>query len=315
MLKAIAAIVGPGNVGTDLMYKLLHRSKHIEPRYMVGIDPAAGGLARAAAEGLITSDRGVDWLLAQDTPPDIVFEATSASVHMANAPRYKKAGIPAIDLTPASVGQYCVPSVNMQQSIGSDNVSMITCGGQATVPIVSAISSVVPVEYAEIVSSLASQSAGRGTRENIDEFTTTTSEALVNVGGAGKGKAIIVLNPSQPPPAMRSTVFCSIPTEVVEDRSLRDKITESVHKMVDAMRSTYEPGYQLRSEPQFDPPKDIWNGMARVAVFLQVIGSSDYVPAYAGNMDIITAAAAEVGDQIAASRIIPGKEVLNGPAA
>jgi len=307
MSKAIAAIVGSGNIGSDLMFKLLRRSEHMEARYMIGVDPNSDGLARARTEGLTASHEGVDWLLAQDELPDIVFEATSARAHLANAPRYKAAGITAIDLTPAAVGPYCVPAVNLDININEMNLNMVTCGGQATVPIVAAVSRVVPVEYAEIVASLASPSAGPGTRANIDEFTETTADAIEKVGGAKRGKAIIILNPAEPPMLMRNTVFCSVPKEVVEDQALQDKVAASIREMVAGIESSYVPGYLMRAEPQFEAPKDIWNGMARVAVFLQVTGRGDYLPPYAGNLDIITSAAAQVGDMIAERRIIPGK--------
>ena len=307
MTKAVAAIVGSGNIGSDLMYKLLRRSEEMEARYMIGVDPASDGLARARNEGLITSAEGVDWLFAQDELPDIVFEATSAKAHMANAPRYEKAGIVAVDLTPAAIGPYCVPAVNLEANLDKMNLNMVTCGGQGTVPIVASVSRVVPVQYAEIVSSISSRSAGPGTRANIDEFTETTSGALKKVGGAVTSKAIIILNPAEPPMMMRNTIFCSIPAEVMDDQSLRDAINESIHQMVHTVQSSYVPGYQLRADPQFDPPQEIWNGMARVAVFMQVTGRGDYLPPYAGNLDIITSAAAQVGDLIAHNRINPAK--------
>ncbi|MDR0990822.1 MAG: acetaldehyde dehydrogenase (acetylating) [Propionibacteriaceae bacterium] len=304
--KAVAAIVGPGNIGTDLMFKLLRRSESLEARYMIGVDPTSDGLARATSHGLIASHEGVDWLLAQDELPDIVFEATGARAHMANAPRYLEKGIMAIDLTPAAVGPYCVPAVNLDDNLDQMNLNMVTCGGQATVPMVAAVSRVVPVEYGEIVASLASKSAGPGTRANIDEFTETTSDAIVKVGGAKTGKAIIILNPAEPPLMMRNTVFCSIPPEVLDDKNLQDEIRQSIATMADSVKR-YVPGYQLRSDPQFEAPKDIWNGMARVAVFLQVTGRGDYLPEYAGNLDIITSAAAQIAERIAQGRIIPAK--------
>ncbi|HEX7660705.1 MAG TPA: acetaldehyde dehydrogenase (acetylating) [Pseudonocardiaceae bacterium] len=300
-MKATAAIVGPGNIGTDLLFKLLRRSDVIEPRFMVGVDPTSPGLARAKRLGLEASAEGVDWLLSQDELPDLVFEATSAKAHLANAPRYAEAGITAIDLTPAAVGPYVCPPVNLDVNLDASNVNLITCGGQATTPMVAAISRVVPVEYAEIVASIASKSAGPGTRANIDEFTETTSAALSAVGGAKRGKAIIILNPVEPPMIMRNTVFCSIPAEAAEPGELQDRILESIDAMADRVRE-YVPGYSLKADPQFDPPRDTWRGMARVAVFLQVRGRGDYLPDYAGNLDIITSAAARIGEILAAHK-------------
>jgi acetaldehyde dehydrogenase len=293
--KLTAAIVGPGNIGTDLLVKLL-RSEHISVHSMVGVDPASDGLARARDMGVPTSAEGVDWLLAQDTLPDIVFEATSAKAHLANAPRYKAAGITAIDLTPAATGPFVCPPVNLNTLTEAPNLNLITCGGQATIPIVNAVSSVVPVEYAEIVASISSRSAGPGTRANIDEFTETTAHAIEQVGGAGRGKAIIILNPVKPPMIMRDTVFCAIPADADTDA-----ITASINKMVAEVQQ-YVPGYKLRVEPQFDEPRDTWKGMARVAVFLEVRGNGDYLPPWAGNLDIMTAAAARVGEQLALRR-------------
>ncbi|WP_242907120.1 acetaldehyde dehydrogenase (acetylating) [Actinomadura terrae] len=295
MSRLTAAIVGPGNIGTDLLVKLL-RSDLVEVHSMVGVDPESDGLARARALGVPASAEGVDWLLARPERPDLVFEATSAKAHLANAPRYAAAGITAIDLTPAAAGPFVCPPVNLDTLADAANLNMITCGGQATIPIVHAVSSVVPVPYAEIVASIASRSAGPGTRANIDEFTQTTARAIERVGGAARGKAIIILNPVSPPMIMRDTVFCAIPADADTDA-----IAASVEKMVDAV-AAYVPGYTLRAEPQFDGPRDIWNGMARVAVFLEVRGNGDHLPEWAGNLDIMTAAAARVGEQIARGR-------------
>jgi acetaldehyde dehydrogenase len=294
--KLTAAIVGPGNIGTDLLVKLL-RSDLIEVHSMVGVDPASDGLARARQLGVPASAEGVDWLIAQDVLPDLVFEATSAKAHLANAPRYRDAGITAIDLTPAATGPFVCPPVNLATVSDAPNLNMITCGGQATIPIVNAVSSVVPVPYAEIVASIASRSAGPGTRANIDEFTETTAHAIEQVGGAQRGKAIIILNPVEPPMIMRDTVFCAIPADADTDA-----ITASIEKMVEQV-SQYVPGYNLRAEPQFDEPRDNWNGMACVAVFLEVRGNGDYLPPWAGNLDIMTAAAARVGELLAARKV------------
>jgi acetaldehyde dehydrogenase len=291
--KASAAIVGPGNIGTDLMYKL-QRSEVIEPRWMVGVDPDSPGLERAAQHGLEASAEGVDWLLAQDEKPDLVFEATSAYVHRANAPRYAELGIQAVDLTPAALGPAVVPAVNLGEHLDAPNVSLITCGGQATIPMVAAVSRVTEVPYAEIVASVASPSVGPGTRANIDEFTKTTSRGVEVIGGARKGKAIIILNPAEPPMLMQDTIFCAIP----EDAD-RDAIAESVIAMA-ADVARYVPGYRLRAEPQFDDPNPMSGGMARVAVFVEVEGAGDFLPSYSGNLDIMTAAATAVGEGFAA---------------
>ncbi|WP_455433050.1 acetaldehyde dehydrogenase (acetylating) [Streptomyces vietnamensis] len=297
--KATAAIVGSGNIGTDLLYKL-QRSAYVEPRWMIGVDPDSEGLARAARAGLEASHEGVDWLLAQDEKPDIVFEATSAYVHRANAPRYAELGIKAVDLTPAAVGPAVVPPANLREHLDQPNVNMITCGGQATIPMVYAVSRVVPVPYAEIVASVASVSAGPGTRANIDEFTRTTSRGIETIGGAERGKAIIILNPAEPPVIMRDTVFCAVPEDA--DRAA---ITLSVKEIAEQVAS-YVPGYRLRAEPQFDEPSPENGGMARVAIFLEVEGAGDYLPPYAGNLDIMTAAATKVGEEFAKAILAPG---------
>ena len=296
---ATAAIVGSGNIGTDLMYKLM-RSPSIEPRWMIGIDPESEGLKRAVAEGLEASPEGIDWLMNQDELPDIIFEATSAYVHVRNAPRYRDAGIRAIDLTPAARGPFVVPPANLTEHVAEMNVNMVTCGGQATIPIVHAVSRVVPVEYAEIVASISSASAGPGTRANIDEFTNTTSKAIEVIGGAIVGKAIIVLNPAEPPLLMRDTVYCQIPLDADTG-----KIEQSIRDVV-AEVASYVPGYRMIAEPQFDVPFGP-DDSGRVAVFLEVEGAGDFLPPYAGNLDIMTAAATKVGNEIA-------REIDSAPA-
>lgn len=296
--KLTAAIVGPGNIGTDLMIKLLNNSKKIDLLYMVGVVKESDGLKRATELGVTASHEGVDWLLQQDPLPDLVFEATAAQIHAANAPRYEAAGIRAIDLTPAAVGPYLCPSVNLDSLKAAMNVNMITCGGQATTPIVRAVSNVVPVEYAEIVASIASKSAGPGTRANIDEFCETTSKALEVVGGAQKGKAIIILNPVEPPMLMRNTVYCSLPAEAARPGELQDKVRASIDSMVAEVQK-YVPGYHLTGEPQFEEARDDWHGWGRVTILIEVKGAADYLPEYAGNLDIITSAAVATADKMA----------------
>jgi acetaldehyde dehydrogenase len=293
--KALAAIIGPGNIGTDLLAKL-RRSDVIDVGYVVGV-VESDGIRRARELGIPASADGLDWLLAQDPLPHIVFDATSAKAHRAAAPRLAEAGIIAVDLTPAALGPMVCPPVNFGEHVEADNVNMISCGAQATVPIVHAVSSVVDVPYAEIVASVASKSAGPGTRANIDEFTHTTSRAVRELGGTPKGKAIIILNPVEPPMIMRDTVFCAIPAGADEAA-----ITDSIERRVKEVQQ-YVPGYTLRAAPQYDPPRDSWDGNGRVAVFLEVRGAGDYLPEYAGNLDIMTAAAARVGELMATHRI------------
>jgi acetaldehyde dehydrogenase len=290
MTRVTAAIVGSGNIGTDLMYKLT-QSESLELRWMIGIDPTSDGLARARRLGLETSSDGVDWLLTQPELPDVVFEATSAKVHAGHASKYLDAGILAIDLTPAAVGPYFVPSVNTAGYEEYVNVNLVTCGGQATIPIVHAVSRVAPVSYAEIVASIASASAGQGTRQNIDEFTRTTAHSLEVTGGARAGKAIIILNPADPPVLMRDTVYCCVSNDA--DPS---KVGESIINMVDEVAS-YVPGYRLLAEPQFDPDGD----HTRVSTFLEIEGAGDYLPPYSGNLDIMTSAAVRAGEVLARS--------------
>lgn len=297
--KAKVAIVGSGNISTDLLYKLL-RSEWLEPRWMVGIDPESDGLARAAKLGLETTHEGVDWLLAQPDKPDLVFEATSAYVHRDAAPKYAEAGIRAIDLTPAAVGPAVIPPANLREHLDALNVNMITCGGQATIPIVYAVSRIVEVPYAEIVASVASVSAGPGTRANIDEFTKTTARGVQTIGGAARGKAIIILNPADPPMIMRNTIFCAIPTDAD-----REAIAASIHDVVKEVQ-TYVPGYRLLNEPQFDEPSINSGGQALVTTFVEVEGAGDYLPPYAGNLDIMTAAATKVGEEIAKETLVVG---------
>ncbi|KUH99583.1 acetaldehyde dehydrogenase (acetylating) [Mycolicibacterium acapulense] len=296
MPKASVAIVGSGNISTDLLYKLL-RSEWLEPRWMIGIDPESEGLARARKLGLETSHEGVDWLLAQSEKPDMVFEATSAYVHRDAAPKYAEAGIRAIDLTPAAIGPGVIPPANLHEHLDAPNVNMVTCGGQATIPIVYAVSRALADEggapYAEIVASVSSASAGPGTRANIDEFTKTTSKGVEVIGGAKRGKAIIILNPAEPPMIMRDTIFCAIP-----EYADHDAITQSIRDVV-AEVQTYVPGYRLLNDPQYDEPSVVNGGNHVVTTFIEVEGAGDYLPPYAGNLDIMTAAATKVGEEIA----------------
>ena len=281
--KVRAAIIGSGNIGTDLMLKL-QDSEVIELTAMVGIDPDSEGLAMARVRGVTTTSDGFDGFLDLEQDIDIAFEATSAKIHAANAPRLKELGKLAIDMTPAAVGPYVVPYVNFGDVLGEPNVNLITCGGQATIPIVAAVSRVSPVRYAEIVATTASKSAGPGTRQNIDEFTRTTADGVVRIGGAGKGKAIIILNPADPPITMRNTVYTQV------EEMDREAILESIRETVERVQS-YVPGYRLRIDPVFYDDY--------LVTTLEVEGAGMYLPKYAGNLDIMTAAARAVGEQFA----------------
>jgi acetaldehyde dehydrogenase len=296
MERVPVAVIGSGNIGTDLVIKL-RRSRILEPVALVGIDPASDGLRHARSWGLETSAAGADWLLAEAERLGvrIVFEATSAKVHAAAAPRYREHGLIAIDLTPAAVGPPIVPPVNLHAHLDAPNINLITCGGQATVPIVAAVSRVAPVAYAEIVSTVASKSAGPGTRANIDEFTETTGGALVTIGGAGTGKAIIVLNPAEPPILMRNTVYCAL-----EEGADETAILASIDAM-EAEVAAYVPGYKVKGVVFDEGPFATPGGSAasRVAVLLEVTGMGDYLPPYAGNLDIMTASAVRVAETLA----------------
>jgi acetaldehyde dehydrogenase len=297
MRRLPVAIVGSGNIGTDLLQKLL-RSPLLEPGVMVGIDPASDGLARARSSGVEATAEGVDWLLARADRYALVYEATSAGIHAQNAPRYQAAGLVAIDLTPAAVGPAVVPPVNLRAHLDGPNLNMITCGGQATIPMVAAVARVVDVPYAEIVSTVASRSAGPGTRANIDEFTETTAHGLETIGGAGRGKAIIVLNPADPPILMRNTVYCALP-----DGADQAAIVGSIAAMA-AEVGAYVPGYRVKGVSFDEGPFATPGGEAasRVSIFLEVTGNGDYLPPFAGNLDIMTASAVRVGETLATER-------------
>ncbi|SHE50594.1 acetaldehyde dehydrogenase [Lampropedia hyalina DSM 16112] len=306
MKKLKAAIIGPGNIGTDLMIKILRHGQHLEMGAMVGIDPTSDGLARAARLGVATTHEGVEGLARLDVFQDIdfVFDATSAGAHVRNDAflRSLKPGIRVIDLTPAAIGPYCIPVVNGQAHLDATNVNMVTCGGQATIPMVAAVSRVAKVHYGEIIASISSKSAGPGTRANIDEFTETTSKAIEVVGGAAKGKAIIILNPAEPPLMMRDTVYTL--SEPVDEAL----IAESVARQAEAVQQ-YVPGYRLKQAVQFDrisPDRPIhipgvgprMSGL-KTSIFLEVEGAAHYLPAYAGNLDIMTSAALRTAESMA----------------
>ena len=300
--KRKVAIVGSGNIGTDLMIKILRNAQHLEMAAMVGIDPASDGLARAARMGVATTHEGVEGLVKLPVFADIdfVFDATSASAHVKNDAFLLgvKPGLRMIDLTPAAIGPYCVPVVNLEQHLTASNVNMVTCGGQATIPMVAAVSRVAKVHYAEIIASIASKSAGPGTRANIDEFTETTSKAIEVIGGAAKGKAIIIMNPAEPPLIMRDTVY--VLSEAVDP----SKVEASIEEMAAAVQA-YVPGYRLKQKVQFDLVTDLnipghgsFSGL-KTSVFLEVEGAAHYLPAYAGNLDIMTSAALATAERMA----------------
>ncbi len=301
--KIKCALIGPGNIGTDLLAKL-QRSPVLEPVWMVGIDPDSDGLKRAREMGIKTTAEGVDGLLPHVLADgvQIAFDATSAYVHAENSRKLNELGVLMIDLTPAAIGPFCVPPVNLKHHVGQGemNVNMVTCGGQATIPMVAAISRVQPVAYGEIVATVSSKSAGPGTRKNIDEFTRTTAGAVEKVGGAKKGKAIIIINPAEPPLMMRDTVHC-----LTEGEPQQDAIRESIAEMIKEVQK-YVPGYRLVNGPVFDGN--------RVSVYLEVEGLGDYLPKYAGNLDIMTAAAARTAEMFA-EEILAGSLTLEPVSA
>ncbi len=288
MSKIKCAIIGSGNIGTDLMYKL-QRSELLEPAWMVGIDPESEGLARAKAAGMKVTDQGVDGLVphVKADGVKIAFDATSAYVHKENSDKLNALGVMMIDLTPAAIGPYCVPPINLKEHAGKRemNVNMVTCGGQATIPMVYAVSRVQKVSYGEIVATVSSKSVGPGTRKNIDEFTRTTAGAVSKIGGAEQGKAIIVINPAEPPLIMRDTIHC-----LTEDAPKAAEIEESVHAMIREVQK-YVPGYRLVNGPVFDGH--------RVTTYLEVEGLGDFLPKYAGNLDIMTASATRTAEMFA----------------
>ena len=298
MAKIKCALIGPGNIGTDLLAKL-KRSPVLEPVWMVGIDPESDGLKRAREMGIKTTHEGVEGLLPHVLADgvQIAFDATSAYVHAENSRKLNELGVLMIDLTPAAIGPFCVPPVNLLEHLGKGemNVNMVTCGGQATIPMVNAVSRVQPVNYGEIVATVSSKSVGPGTRKNIDEFTRTTAGAVEAVGGAKKGKAIIIINPAEPPLMMRDTIHC-----LTEDEPNQEAIIQSVHEMIKDVQK-YVPGYKLVNGPVFDGKK--------VSIYMEVEGLGDYLPKYAGNLDIMTAAAARTAEMFA-EEMIAGRLTL-----
>jgi acetaldehyde dehydrogenase len=305
--KKKVAIIGSGNIGTDLMIKILRHGEHLQMSVMVGIDAGSDGLERARRMGVATTHEGVEGLvrMADFADIDFVFDATSATAHVQNDAflRQYKADIRLVDLTPAAIGPYCVPVVNLEANLRAHNVNMVTCGGQATIPMVAAVSRVAKVHYAEIIASISSKSAGPGTRANIDEFTETTARAIEAVGGAGKGKAIIVLNPAEPPLMMRDTVY------VLSETADQGQIEASIQEMANAV-TAYVPGYRLKQKVQFEviasekplniPGLGRFSGL-KTTVFLEVEGAAHYLPAYAGNLDIMTSAALATAERMAQS--------------
>ena len=298
--KVKCALIGSGNIGTDLIYKI-QRSEFLEPVWMVGIDPESEGLARARDMGLKTTAEGVDGLLpyVKEDGVQIAFDATSAYVHAENSRKLNELGVFMVDLTPAAIGPLCVPPVNLNALESTMNVNMISCAGQATIPIVHGVSRVQSVEYAEIIASLASKSIGPGTRANLDEFTYTTSNAVCKVGGARRGKALCIINPADPPMIMRNTIYC-----LTDDEPDQDAITKSLMDMIEQVQR-YVPGYKLVNGPVFEGNK--------VGVFMEVAGLGDYLPTYAGNLDIMTAAACRTAEMYA-EKILTGEFVLKGVA-
>jgi len=292
--KIKVAIVGSGNIGTDLMYKLLEEPGHMELKLVAGVEPESEGLKRARDEGIETTYEGIQPVL-DDPEIKIVFEATSAKAHVQNAPKYKEAGKIAVDLTPAAQGPYVVPVANLTEHLDEDNVNLMTCGAQATTPMAYAVSRVTPVRYAEMVSTVASLSAGPGTRQNIDEFTFTTARGLEEIGGAKEGKAIIILNPADPPLIMRNTVYVVPEEDEVDEEEITDSVNEVVAEVQKAV-----PGYQLKNGPAFDERDTPWGEKKPVIMmFLEVEGAGHFLPKYSGNLDIMTSAARRVGEGFA----------------